>query len=110
MWENITASDVEQAKHTLNLRRAETLSRHAREIGEIDADQSELEEFERVIDAFASKYKVGNGDAKPSDEVATAASEEGSAQPDQASDQPGTADVPTHVATSVNFNFNRAAA
>src|SRR5262249_3850243 len=40
MWESITASDVEQPKHTLNLRRAATLSPTARKIGEIDADVS----------------------------------------------------------------------
>src|SRR5215471_5833369 len=110
MWENITSSDVEQVKHMLNLRRAETLSRHAREIGEIDADQSELEDFERVIDAFASKYKLGNSDAKANDEGATVSFEDECVQPIQASDQPGAADVLTHVETSVNFNFNRVAA
>ena len=61
MWDSITSSDIEQAKHNLNLRRAETVSRHAEEIKLLDADQSELDQLVHAIEAFTSKYKNGNG-------------------------------------------------
>lgn len=73
MWENITSGDIEQAKHSLNLRRAETLSRHAEELKVLDTEQSEVDNLTSAIEAFISKYR-GSG---PSD-VAPASVEEAS--------------------------------
>jgi iron-sulfur cluster repair protein YtfE (RIC family) len=61
MWDNITSSDIEQAKHHLNLRRAETVSRHAEEIKVLDADHAELDQLVHVIEAFTSKHQNANG-------------------------------------------------
>lgn len=57
MWENITSGDIEQAKHSLNLRRAETLSRHAEELKALDTEQSEVDNLASAIEAFMSKYR-----------------------------------------------------
>ena len=61
MWDSIASSDIAQAKHSLNLRRAAALSRHAEEIKVLDADHSELDQLVRIIETFTSKNKNGNG-------------------------------------------------
>ena len=55
MLKSLTPSDIEQIKHDMNRRRAEALSRHAAEIMSLDSDQSEVEAFERSLDAFMKK-------------------------------------------------------
>lgn len=67
MWDKIDSGDIEQAKHSLNLRRAETLSRHAEEIKTLDAEQTEVDELESAIAKFMSKFGEGAGpsDAPP---------------------------------------------
>ncbi len=56
MWDRIASSDIEQAKHGLNQRRAETLNRHAEEIKVLDADQSEVDQLAAAIATFISKF------------------------------------------------------
>ncbi len=59
MWDSIASSDLEQAKHSLNLRRAETLSRHAEEITALDTERSEFDQLAAAIDTFMSKFGKG---------------------------------------------------
>ena len=59
MWDSIASSDIEQAKHSLNLRRAETLSRHAEEITALDTEQSEVDQLAGAIATFMSKFGKG---------------------------------------------------
>ena len=59
MWDKITSSDIEQAKHSVNLRRAETLSRHAEELKGLDGEQTEVDELAVAIAAFMSKFGKG---------------------------------------------------
>src|SRR5438270_13739890 len=56
MWEQITHVDIEQARTALNLRRAETLRRHAAEIQDLDAHLQDIEQLEQVVAAFVEKY------------------------------------------------------
>ena len=56
MWEQITHADIEQARTELNLRRAETLRRHAEEIQDLDAHLQDIEQFEQVVAAFVEQY------------------------------------------------------
>ena len=56
MWDKITSSDIEQAKHSLSMRRAETLSRHAEEIKALDAEQTEVDQLAAAIATFMSKF------------------------------------------------------
>ena len=56
MWE-VTAGDIDQALHALDLRRTETLARHAEEISALSTEETELEQFEQTLAAFASQYK-----------------------------------------------------
>jgi class 3 adenylate cyclase len=56
MWEKITAADIERVKRGLATRRAEILARHAEELKGLEADQNEIEVFEKAIAAFAQKF------------------------------------------------------
>ena len=56
MWEQLTPADIERAKQRLAAQRTETLSRHAEELKALDADQAEMETFERLVAAFANKH------------------------------------------------------
>ena len=56
MWEQITPADIERSKHRLANRLIETMTRHAEELKALDADQAEIDTFERLVAAFASKY------------------------------------------------------
>lgn len=56
MWEQITRADIQEAKHRLDLRRAETLSRHAEEIKSLDAQLLDIESVERIVGAFFEEY------------------------------------------------------
>src|SRR2546421_2470880 len=73
MWEQITQADIEQARTELNLRRAETLRRHAEEIEDLDAHLQDIERFEHVVAAFVEQYMspetvsaVSGGEPPPS--------------------------------------------
>jgi hypothetical protein len=56
MWEKLTPDDIARVKHKLTLTRATTLSRHAQELRDLDAERGRIEELERLIAAFAEKY------------------------------------------------------
>ena len=56
MWEQLTPADIERAKQRLTAQRTETLSRHVEELKALDADQAEMETFERLVAAFAKKH------------------------------------------------------
>jgi hypothetical protein len=56
MWEQLTPADIERAKQRLAAQRTETLSRHAEELKALDADQAEMETFERLVAAFVNKH------------------------------------------------------
>jgi hypothetical protein len=72
MWDKVTSSDIEQAKHRVNLRRAETLSRHAEELKDLVTEQTEVDELADAIAAFVSKFDKG---AASSGEPAASAEE-----------------------------------
>ena len=57
MWEQLTTADIERAKQRLAAQRTETLSRHAEELKALDADQAEIETFERLVAAFVNKHQ-----------------------------------------------------
>jgi len=46
-------SDIERVKRGLATRRAEILARHAEELKALEADESELDAFEKAIATFA---------------------------------------------------------
>jgi len=71
MWDRITSTDIEQAKASLEAKRAATLSRHAEEIKDLDAQFRDLECFERVVEGFFEKYM--SPDATPSEPAAVPA-------------------------------------
>jgi hypothetical protein len=50
MWDELTPADFRRARHLLNLRRADTLKRHAAELLELKAKQAE------DIKALDAKY------------------------------------------------------
>jgi hypothetical protein len=56
MWDRVTSADIEEARASLEAKRAETLSRHAEEIKGLDAQLQDIETFERVVDAFFEEY------------------------------------------------------
>ena len=55
VWDKVTAADIERVKRGLATRRAEILARHAEELKALEADQNEIELFEKAIVAFAQK-------------------------------------------------------
>ena len=57
MWEQLTPADIERAKQRLAAQRTETLSRHAEELKALDADQAEIETFERLVVEFVNKHQ-----------------------------------------------------
>ena len=56
MWQGIKRTDIEHAKGEIELRRAETLKRHAEELGRLESDETELVALGRLIDDFAAKH------------------------------------------------------
>src|SRR5436190_5997851 len=60
MWEQITQADIEQARTALNLRRAETLRRHAEEIQDLDAHLQDIEQFEHSCRFCRTVYEPRN--------------------------------------------------
>ena len=59
VWDQLRRADIERVKRELGLRRAEVLSRHAEELKALDAQQTEIDAFERAIEAFAKKFNGG---------------------------------------------------
>jgi len=68
MWDRITSTDIEQAKASLEAKRAATLSRHAEEIKDLDEQFRDIESFERVVEGFLEEYM--SPDATPSEPAA----------------------------------------
>ena len=60
MWDQLTPNDIERAKNELGERRSETLARHAEELKELDADQSQLETLEQAIASFLRKFNLSS--------------------------------------------------
>jgi len=56
MWEKITESDIQSARTQLGLKRAEMLSRHAEELGDLDAQLQDIERFDGIVAAFFEEY------------------------------------------------------
>jgi hypothetical protein len=56
MWEQLTPADIERAKRHLALERNAMLSRHAAELKELDTQQDQIDELERLVAAFTAKY------------------------------------------------------
>ncbi len=56
VWDQLTPSHIERAKHELGIRRAEMLARHAEELKVLDVDQSEIDTLTQAIDAFVRKF------------------------------------------------------
>jgi hypothetical protein len=42
MWEKLTPDDIDRARHKLALERAETLSRHAQELRDLDIERGRI--------------------------------------------------------------------
>jgi len=68
MWHNLTPADFQRARHVLNLRRFDTLSRHAAELLELqarhaeeikalDAKYTEIDALETMVAAFVREIK-----------------------------------------------------
>jgi hypothetical protein len=56
LWDRLTPSHIERAKHELGTRRAEILARQAQELNALDVDQSEIDTLAQAIDAFVEKF------------------------------------------------------
>jgi hypothetical protein len=56
MWERLTPADLARATEELDLRRAETLQRHAAELRDLDADRAEIDRLEQAIDVFVRQF------------------------------------------------------
>jgi hypothetical protein len=61
MWEKIGRADIEDAEAQLSRKRAETLSRQAEEIKNLDAQLYDIEAFEGVVAAFFEEYMNSEG-------------------------------------------------
>jgi hypothetical protein len=57
VWENISRTDLNQAKQHLKECREKMLHRHAEEVGVIDGEQAEIETLEQFIVAFIEKFQ-----------------------------------------------------
>jgi hypothetical protein len=55
-WEKLTHTEIEHAKHRVAREREVVLSRQAAELKELDAQQDELDQLERLITAFSLKH------------------------------------------------------
>jgi hypothetical protein len=62
VWDQLSRLDIERLKRELGSRRAEILSRHAQELKDLEADQTEIDAFEQAINAFARKFKLAGAD------------------------------------------------
>jgi hypothetical protein len=56
MWEQFTPADIERVRHLLAAERADIMSRHEEDLNRLDIDQTEVEQFARVVAAFAKKH------------------------------------------------------
>ena len=58
LWDRLTPTHIERAKHELGTRRAEILARQAEELNALDFDQSEIDTLAQAIDAFVEKFNL----------------------------------------------------
>ncbi|SRR5579885_3465838 len=58
VWNELTPGDLERAKREIELRRAETLARHAAELQALEQDQGELDALVQAIEAFTRKFSL----------------------------------------------------
>src|SRR5689334_7753257 len=66
MWNNLSIADLEQARQQLALQREEILRRHAEEIGQLDADEAEIQALDQLAAAFIRKFqKIAAATAEP---------------------------------------------
>jgi hypothetical protein len=84
MWEQLKRTDIELAKQKLEAFRSMTLSRHAEELNDLDAQRDDIETLERLAEAVASRYLTAESspaqpstpaEAQPTPAVVTDASE-----------------------------------
>jgi hypothetical protein len=55
-WEKLTPKKIEQTRQHVARERAAVLSRQAAELKELDTQQDEIDQLERVIAAFSQKH------------------------------------------------------
>ena len=55
-WEKLTPVEIEQARQRVAREREAVLSRQAAELKELDTQQDEIDQLERVIAAFSQKH------------------------------------------------------
>jgi hypothetical protein len=55
MWDRLTPGDIARATNELGMRRAAALARHAEELKELNADQTQIDSLEQAITAFVWK-------------------------------------------------------
>ena len=58
VWNQLSATDIEQAKRQLDIRRSEMLARHAEELKTLEADQVQIDALAQAIDAFVRKFNT----------------------------------------------------
>ena len=58
MWDKVTSADIERVKRALASRRSELLARHAEELKALEAEQAEIDVFEKAIAVFTEKFKL----------------------------------------------------
>ena len=64
MW-NISSNDVEQAKESIKLRRAEVEAKYVEQKAELDAEFAVIETLERAASEFALKHSPEQVQAAP---------------------------------------------
>ena len=58
MWDKVTSADIERVKRALASRRSELLTRHAEELKVLEAEEAEIDVFEKAIATFTQKFKL----------------------------------------------------
>jgi hypothetical protein len=100
MWEQLTPADIERVKQRLATERVETLSRHAEELKALDANQAEIETFERLVLAFVNDH-LSPPPATASEEPAVAGEVGAPATPEGRLNVPS----PIHIVHPPSPNF-----
>lgn len=65
----LNQADVDRAKRELRVRRADTLKRHADELAKLDAQQTEIETLEKLVQSFSEKFGSGPAEEKTPEPV-----------------------------------------
>jgi hypothetical protein len=55
-WEKVTPNEIEQARQRVAREREAVLTRHEAELKQLDTQQNEINQMERLIMAFAHKH------------------------------------------------------